>query len=248
MKNKQPSNENVDWQLVRYVLGGVIGFAAGALLLTYSSIVTLIDHPHAAAMVSSALISVLMGAPLIVTAAMQYRRGERLRSQLNHITRHDAATGCITGQGLVQHANGLERRRKRSGASLQGALICVRVNNLDEVGSAFGPQWSDELLQFVASTISTSIRREDVIARTGPTTFDVLLVDASEADANNVCARLFKALASAHFSANGRPVDLALSVGGALYDGSLDLERLHRTAASRGTGVVSEQAPTLHAH
>lgn len=66
------------------------------------------------------------------------------------------------------------------------------------------------------------------------------LIGASESDAEQVSIRLTNALASAHFSADGSKVDLALSVGGALFDGSVDLERLRRAAASETVMVASE--------
>ncbi|MCW0002333.1 diguanylate cyclase [Pararhizobium sp. YC-54] len=238
-------NGNRDWRIARNALGGILLFAFLAQLLTYLSLVALMDRPIVAAMLGSAVVSLLMGAPLVIALAVQSRRVERLRNQINHDIYHDGTTGCVTGRGLVQHVNGLERRRQRSGASLEGALVQVRINNLDEVGSSYGPQWSDELLQFVASTISTSIRRDDIVARTGPATFDVLLVGASELDANQVCTRLTKALVSSHFSADGKAVDLALSVGGVLFDGNIDLARLRHTASSEAIMVAAGQAPAV---
>ncbi|MDK1491916.1 diguanylate cyclase [Sinorhizobium sp. 7-81] len=245
MQRQIPFKGQKDWRVARYALGGIAGFAVLAQLLTYLSLAALHDSPYVAALVSAGLVSLLMGIPLIVVAAVQFRRAERLRNQINHLAAHDGATGCVTGRGLVQHVSGLERRRRRSGDSLQGALIHVRINNLDDMGASFGPQWSDELLQFVASTISTSIRRDDIVARTGPASFDVLLIGATEAEADHVCARLTKALVSSHFAADGKGVDLALSVGGVLFDGSIDLERLHRAAASGSVTVTAEAAQDI---
>jgi diguanylate cyclase (GGDEF)-like protein len=242
MQREVPFKAQKDWRVARYALGGIIGFAALAQLLTYLSLVALADRPHIAAVVGTGLVSLLIGAPLIVLVAVQFRRAERLRNQVNHVVSRDGTTGCVTGRGLVQHVNGLERRRQRSGDALQGALIHVRINNLDEMAGNFGPQWSDELLQFIASTISTSVRREDIVARTGPASFDVLLTGASESDANEVCTRLTKALASSHFTADGKAVDLASSVGGVLFEGSIDLERLHRLAASQTVAIAEEFA------
>ncbi len=245
MQREVPSVAQKDWRVARYALGGIFGFAVLSESLTYVTLVVLADRPYVAAVVATALISLLLGIPLIVVAAVQFRRAERLRNQLNHIVVHDGTTGCVTGRGLVQHVNGLERRRQRSGDSLQGALIHVRINNLDDIGAIFGPQWNEEILQFVASTISTSVRRDDVVARTGPASFDVLLTGASEADADQVCARLTKALASSHFAADGKAVDLTLSLGGVLFDGGIDLERLHHAAASKTVEVTGTTAPTV---
>ncbi|MCA1490420.1 diguanylate cyclase [Ensifer sp. NBAIM29] len=241
MQREIPFKAQKDWRVVRYALTGIVGFVVLAQLLTYLSLVALADSPHIAAVAAAGLVSLLLGAPLIALAAIQSRRAERFRNQVNHVVSRDSTTGCITARGLVQHVNGLERRHRRSGDPFQGALIHVRVNNLDEMATGFGPQWSDELLQFVASTISTSIRREDIVARTGPASFDVLLSGASESDANEVCVRLSKALAASHFAADGKTVELALSVGGVLFEGSIDLERLHRLAASQ-TVVIAEES------
>lgn len=243
MQREMPFKAQKDWRVARNAIGGVIGFAVLAQLLTYLSLVALSDRPHVAAIVAAGLVSLLMGTPLIVLSAVQFRRAAWLRTQVNHISSRDGTTGCVTGRGLVHHVDGLERRRRRSGDSLQGALIHVRINNLDEMAASFGPQWSDELLQFVASTISTSVRREDIVARTGPASFDVLLTGSNESDAAEVSARLTKALASSYFAGEGKAVDLALSVGGVLFEGSIDLERLHRTAASQ-TVTLTDKAAT----
>ncbi|ASY65847.1 diguanylate cyclase/phosphodiesterase (GGDEF & EAL domains) with PAS/PAC sensor(s) (plasmid) [Sinorhizobium sojae CCBAU 05684] len=242
MQREVPFKAQKDWRVVRYTLGGIISFAVLTQLLTYLSLVALADRPHIAAVAAAGLVSLLLGTPLIVLAAVQSRRAERFRNQVNHVVSRDSTTGCITARGLVQHVDRLERRHRRSGDALQGALIHVRINNLDEMAGSFGPQWGDELLQFVASTITTSVRRDDIVARTGPASFDVLLAGASESDANEVCVRLSKALAASHFAADGKTVDLALSVGGVLFEGSIDLERLHRLAASQTVVIAEESA------
>ncbi len=137
MRREVQFNGQRDWRIARYVIGGIVGFAVLAQVLVYLSLVALVDRPYAAAMVGAALISLLMGVPLIVLAATQFRRAQRLRNQINHVVAHDATTGCVTGRGLVQQVNGLERRRQRAGEELHGALIHLRINNLDDVGAAF---------------------------------------------------------------------------------------------------------------
>ncbi len=238
MQRDVPFKGQRDWQIARYVLGGIVGFAILAQVLVYFSLVALVHRPYAAAVVGAALISLLMGAPLIVIAAMQFRRAQRLRNQINHVAAHDTTTGALPAAGsssmsmaLSGAVNALSRSFKglHPSADQQPRRCRRRLRSGMERRTAAIRRLDDQHL----------VRRDDIVARTGPASFDVLLVGATETDAEQVCARLTTTLTSSHFSADGRKVDLALSVGGALFEGSVDLERLRRAAASESVAVAA---------
>jgi diguanylate cyclase (GGDEF)-like protein/PAS domain S-box-containing protein len=110
----------------------------------------------------------------------------------------------------------LRRARRKSGAPLLFALVCLDVDRFKGVNESLGHQQGDGLLVQIARRLETCVRPGDTLARLGGDEFTVLLEDIrSETDATRVAERIHKALAEP-FTVGGTDVFISASLGIAL--------------------------------
>jgi diguanylate cyclase (GGDEF)-like protein/PAS domain S-box-containing protein len=110
----------------------------------------------------------------------------------------------------------LRRARRKSGAPLLFALVCLDVDRFKGVNDSLGHQQGDDLLVQIARRLETCVRPGDTLARLGGDEFTVLLEDIrSETDATRVAERIHKALAEP-FTVGGTDVFISASLGIAL--------------------------------
>jgi GGDEF domain-containing protein len=106
----------------------------------------------------------------------------RAHDDVRHQTAHDPVTGLLGARAFHERATAA-----LDGAASPALVVC----RLDRLG---GPT-TDEGLRAAASTITRAVRRTDVVARTGPATFAVLLADVgTPADASAKATRLVNEL------------------------------------------------------
>jgi diguanylate cyclase (GGDEF)-like protein len=102
-------------------------------------------------------------------------------------------------------------------ARLEGTTVSVLVADLDRfkaVNNAVGRRGGDELLRRVAESLRDETSAEDVVARTGPTEFTVVLRDRTETDAYLLAEQL---LARVRRGFRDASVPLTASIGIATY-------------------------------
>lgn len=117
---------------------------------------------------------------------------ERLAAKLEQLTLHDELTGLHNRRGLELHGD-----RAIARAGRDGSAICVLFMDLDglkAINDQFGHAAGDQALIAVAGILRDSVRLGDVTARIGGDEFTAVLVGVSPAQADDVCARVRRAL------------------------------------------------------
>ncbi len=76
------------------------------------------------------------------------------------------------------------------------SLLLLDLDNFKRVNDTWGHPFGDEVLVAVASTLSSAVRQEDVVARVGGEEFAVLLVGAPPDVAERVARRLLEQVSS----------------------------------------------------
>lgn len=102
----------------------------------------------------------------------------------------DAQTGLYTRDGFLTLGDHAMEMAKSKESTL--VLLCMRIENLEELRTEFGPSAAETSLSEVANLLKSSFRRSDILARLGDSQFAALAVDAAEPSAPVLRQRLQK--------------------------------------------------------
>lgn len=120
----------------------------------------------------------------------------RLRAQkreLEHMAWYDALTGLPNRNLLFNRLDGFVEQARTGRIHL--SLAVIDLDGFKQVNDTYGHHAGDELLRQVAERFRATVRKGDIVARTGGDEF-VLLVDDEESPgaAEAVCSRVLAAL------------------------------------------------------
>jgi diguanylate cyclase (GGDEF)-like protein/putative nucleotidyltransferase with HDIG domain len=159
----------------------------------------------------------------IAVALENARRYEDAR----FLAERDSLTRLLNHRGISKRLEQEVAHCTRSG-SLFG-LVMIDVDNFKLFNDAYGHVAGDRVLQGVSRTLTTSLRRSDVIARYGGDEFVAILPDASAEAAVQLVERIRTSLEDSPFLVgDGRMVPLKMSYGVAIFphDGHTAAEML----------------------
>lgn len=136
---------------------------------------------------------------------------ERVETQLDFLSRHDPLTG-------LGNRRALERAVAASAAqpalaNISHTLCLVDLDHFKVINSACGHAAGDELLQQVASILSTRFSDATVLARLGADEFGALFVGVNSPIVELRCQELVRTLRSFLFTWQDHSYDLSASVG-----------------------------------
>ena len=121
----------------------------------------------------------------------------------------DPLTGLYVRDGfLTLGSHFMDSAKERAGTLV---LLCVRFENLERIRKEFGQNAAESSLREIATLLTQSFRRTDLIARIGESQFAALAVNAVEPSAPVLLQRLRKrveALSSGNF--RWGPVDVRM--------------------------------------
>ncbi len=105
------------------------------------------------------------------------------------LANHDGLTGLANAESLkrtLDHLAALTQRQRSD-----GALLRLRLTNIQDVNDIYGYEIGDRLLKDVANRLSEIGRAPDVVGRIGGADFALILYGASKEDVQAVTDRLF---------------------------------------------------------
>jgi diguanylate cyclase (GGDEF)-like protein/PAS domain S-box-containing protein len=189
------------------------------------------------ARVTSTVIRDDVGRPLHTVTHLEDVTDQRLlREQLERAAAHDPLTGLLNRAGFATRFGQLSEQQ----AGEPGALMLIDLDGFKAVNDAHGHAAGDALLELVAARLSSCVRSTDLVGRLGGDEFAVYQPDV--ADAAMVMAlgeRVRIALAQPYTLPQG-PARLSGSIGVALLDGEVRLERA--LAAADGASYSAKRA------
>jgi diguanylate cyclase (GGDEF)-like protein len=196
-----------------------------SVLLAYGLLLVGALDSFGRAVVTTLLLPVMIGAPLLALIGVQRAQLRALSRSITSVTSRDPVTGMMNGTALAGMVD--DRRSSARAARQRGAFLVVDARQLDAVNRSYGFGWRDEALRHVAAAIRSAIRSGDMVARTGPDTFGVFLAGAEADDALAVGERIRAAVAATYFAPGGVADMLDVVVGGVVFDGQPRLEELY---------------------
>lgn len=143
---------------------------------------------------------------------------------------HDPVTGLANQAALLGHLKGLFRQETNGGAS---ALLLFRVEQLREFSETHPASANKKTLKRLAAIFRESVKKNDLVARTGPDLFCLLLSDVSREIAVGIARRVAGRVAQSPFPFLDRELPagfLTLSAGVAMSDSAQSPSMLYDQA------------------
>lgn len=183
------------------VLAYAIGYALGATIT-------------GAGLISSALVPIVIGMPVIFFIEGQSLKLKNaimtldlMREEAEERAKRDSMTGLYNHQHFMEkiHAGG---RRD------DGSLIILDIDHFKNINDNYGHARGDEALIHVVEAVRKSVRNHDVVGRIGGEEFAVFLLDANKEEAKMIASRIRKSVEKIHFTPDGGvKAPLTVSVG-----------------------------------
>lgn len=113
---------------------------------------------------------------------------------------------------------------------MRGTLLVIDADNFKSINDTFGHEHGDAALRLIAKSVRSVLRSADLVGRIGGEEFAVYLPGTTLLIAEAVAERLRQAVHGAEFAPEGKPHQLTVSVGGAVFDRHLPFAELFRLA------------------
>ena len=179
---------------------------------------------------------------------------ERKNKELEHLAKRDPLTSLLNRSALFELLANRFENAKIDGTPL--SALMVDIDNFKSVNDRFGHAAGDQVIQFVAKKLMSSLRFGDLSARYGGEEF-CLILPGSDLVAAAVVAERLRASVSEEFGAQfSWDIDLTISFGVASLQGAQDTmsallnradKALHAAKANGRNRVVKWGDPELDA-
>lgn len=151
----------------------------------------------------------------LILAFTEMRKHIHNRQQaLEHQAQHDTLTGLANRNLLYQQLSQLIGKNKRHTDHI--SLILLDLDRFKEANDALGHHTGDQLLIEVGKRLRNELRENDMVARLGGDEFAILLTNAGEIEARNVCKKILKSFEQA-FEVKGHQLFVGASLGIAVH-------------------------------
>lgn len=178
---------------------------------------------------TSALMPVLMGGPMVFFMALRQQQLKYANEQLRILASTDGLTACLN-RGAFTHSATHHLSWQSDGASRQVAFLVIDADDFKAINDHFGHDRGDEALQAIAGAIKANVRENDLVGRIGGEEFGVLLFDVSQQDALEIAERIRIAITDLSFAPDGVAHKLSVSIGGAMVRRPAAFTAIYRIA------------------
>ncbi|WP_372762284.1 diguanylate cyclase [Pseudoalteromonas sp.] len=113
---------------------------------------------------------------------------EQANSTLRQLVDTDYLTGLNNRRGFVKAFTLTQQQRRRTPANL--AILLLDVDYFKKFNDNYGHQKGDECLKLIATTLTNTLREQDIVARWGGEEFVVMLPNTSQAGALTLAEKL----------------------------------------------------------
>lgn len=172
------------------------------------------------------IVAVMVGLGAVLVAVtlppvLLLQRG-LLHAQLRAAARHDPKTGLLNAVTWEREAASTLQALRRDRQPV--AVLLIDIDHFKDVNDTHGHLVGDQVLRAVASTLSSGMRDQDLLARFGGEEFVALLVAADAAETDLIAERLRQQVAGLSVPvAVGLAVTVTVSIGVAAVSRSRSL-------------------------
>ena len=155
---------------------------------------------------------VLQSAAHLVSIAQNH---SEIHQRLLHDAYHDGLTGLPNRTLVEDRLEHARARCERKKSKL--TVLCIDLDGFKQVNDSMGHAAGDELLREISSRLQRLIRRADTIGRMGGDEFMAVLEDCNDALTATRVAEMLLGAVREPIVIEGKPVEVAASVGAAIY-------------------------------
>lgn len=178
---------------------------------------------------------VAIGLPLLVVPPLGYSHHklifelETSRRKIEELSRTDGLTGLMNRRHFFEKVGENMALVKRYGYPV--SFLLIDLDHFKSVNDRFGHQTGDEVLKFIAASLSKGKRSTDILARYGGEEFVILMPHTGGEKALSLCERLRRKLADDQANSGGKIPPVTISIGAACSDQhGYDFDRLLKKA------------------
>lgn len=176
----------------------------------------------------SIILPLLLGGPVALVFTIQNARLREAYRRLEAAAARDSLTACLNHGAFIaqtnEFLNGSPRRETR------GALLVVDADHFKSVNDRYGHHIGDAALRQIAARIQGAVRQGDLVGRLGGEEFGVFLPGSTQAIAESIAETIRRTVQTIEFEVEGNCFSLSVSVGGAVFESSVDYGELFRSA------------------
>ncbi len=173
--------------------------------------------------------------PIILTMPIMYFFASKLRElaiahyELTIIASHDSLTTVLNRGAFITLVDAYLRQVNEKD-TLRGGLLMIDVDNFKLINDRFGHAAGDAALRLIAFGVKNVLRATDLIGRVGGEEFAVFLPRAGLIEAQSIGEQVRLAVDELDFRPSDKPESLTVSVGGAVFQGSISFNELFAPA------------------
>lgn len=145
---------------------------------------------------------------------------EKVHDEMQHLLRHDALTGAMSRNAILDLVSHEFSRVKRGSSSL--SILMMDLDRFKQVNDTYGHQVGDQVLTNLVESVQSTIRQPAQIGRYGGDEFLVALPDTNLEQATLVAKRI----TDVNRNSNASP-KVTLSIGLATQDNAKDTDMNH---------------------
>jgi diguanylate cyclase (GGDEF)-like protein len=135
----------------------------------------------------------------------------QLEARLRQMATTDGLTGALNRSGFMALSQAELDQKMEADRSI--ALMMLDVDHFKSINDRFGHAGGDLALKHLVSTLSSRIRRGDLLGRLGGEEFAILLPSVTAPEAERLAERLVAHVAASAVNYGGRSIEMTISVG-----------------------------------
>lgn len=219
--------------LAKYLPGIIVKSALVSLLaaLVTSGVSRLlsISDPHSL----SFFMPLFLSFPFNFGFLFMHSKLKDANQRLKRIADRDHLTQCLSRSAFTAEVEKNLTEILEAGYDKIGVLLIADIDHFKSVNDNFGHPAGDTALILVADAIRGELRESDCVGRFGGEEFAIYLSEVDAETALDTANRIRIAVSRIGLAAGGRQCPLTISMGGSLFDETMDFAELYRRADRR---------------
>ena len=213
-------------------LGTLVSMGGALLAVSYTT--QFMEEPaRTLTWIAAFVLPLIISVPICFVFASKLRELALAHQQLAIIASQDSLTTCLNRGAFLTVVDAYLSQVNEAADQNTGGLLMIDADHFKAVNDRFGHAVGDDALRLIADSIKGCLRSTDLVGRVGGEEFAVFLPKADVPFVASVAERIRSAINAAPFAALGKPQQLSVSVGGALFKGRVPLDSLYAAADSR---------------